>query len=133
MESSVSSAWSRNVLILFYLLMFLQVMEKEEYNISADYYSLGVILYEMANSPGRFRKIKENQSESLLTTVLWELETAHDRYIRELVALLLWENIDIRTYLVRDIRRHTFFEWTKWDEVEKGESPPAIIKKPVSI
>ncbi|XP_040197520.1 protein kinase C theta type-like [Rana temporaria] len=107
-----------------------EVMDKEEYNISADYYSLGVILYEMAVSPDHFRKIKENQSESLLTTVFSELETAHDRYIRELVALLLWENIDIRTYLVRDIRRHTFFEWFNWDEVEKRESPPAFKPKP---
>lgn len=47
MLSSLSSAWSDNVLIPFSL-MFLQVLQEMDYFSMVDYFSLGVIVYEMA-------------------------------------------------------------------------------------
>lgn len=46
---------------------------------------------------------------------------------------LLWRDQETRTYLVRDIRQHPFFEMIDWPEVENGKSPPAFAPKPVSI
>ncbi|XP_073457208.1 protein kinase C theta type-like [Aquarana catesbeiana] len=99
------------------------------YNKTADYYSLGVILYEMAVSPDHFREIKEDQNGDLFTTAISEFKTC-DIYLFELIAMLLWEESDTRTYLVRDIRRHPFFEWTDWAKVEKRTAPPAFAPKP---
>lgn len=63
-------------------------MDAGSYNKTADYYSLGVILYEMAVSPDHFREIKENQSGSLFTTVISEFKTCQDIFLFELIAMV---------------------------------------------
>lgn len=59
MESRLSFAWPRNVLILFSLLVFLQIIKGEPYDATADYYSLGEMVNEMSISAHQIKKLQE--------------------------------------------------------------------------
>lgn len=106
MDSSLSSAWPRNVLILFSLLMFLQMTECYRYHTTADYYSLGVMVYEMSVSAHHFRKIRENQNGSLFMTIHSENPdfpiTGHV-HLNELIAM-----VSIHTALPSLYRQNPF-------------------------
>ncbi|XP_040208423.1 rhodopsin kinase GRK1-like [Rana temporaria] len=112
-----------------------EVIQGDPYFTVADYFSLGIIVYEMALVIPPYYSRQKTKKE-LLTTILtkkvyYPLE--FNRHLRDLIEKLLHLDQEKRKDLVKDLRGHPFFKKINWAKLEKRPSPPEILFGSVSI
>ncbi|XP_077343171.1 protein kinase C theta type-like [Lithobates pipiens] len=94
-----------------------EVIKREPYHNTADYYSLGVIVNEMYTSVYQLKQIKKLQSTASGHPKNQVHPTDRDVHLEDLISMLLCEDQETRAYKVRDIRRHPFsrpLTGTRW-------------------
>ncbi|PIO23335.1 hypothetical protein AB205_0009420 [Aquarana catesbeiana] len=108
--------------------MFLQVLSDKPYYTVADYFSLGVIIYEMVTRTHPYSGYTRNAEilqRALLTFTppfIRDITTP----IKELLSGLLKVDPEKREFFVSNIRCLPFFNPINWTEVEKGKSPSPL-------
>lgn len=101
-----------------------EVISGNGHNFGVDWWSLGVVLYEMLYGKTPFKG--ENRKETFYRILTKEPElTGEKTPLRDLIAKLLEKNPD-RRIDVEGIKRHDFFRGVHWDTVLQVGRPPYI-------
>ncbi|XP_041436078.1 protein kinase C theta type-like [Xenopus laevis] len=111
-----------------------EILSEDPYDSGADWWSLGVIVYEMATSKLPFPP--ERNLRQLLYTIIYE----KPRYpkslqpeLRDLLQQLLQKNPDTRLGVYSNIRNHPFFSSIDWVKVERRQLVPPMRPKIRSV
>jgi protein kinase X len=110
----------------------------EGYGMSVDYYSLGVLIYEMLVGQTPFH---DNNARAIYRRVLygnveypWSMDTA----AKDLIKRLLCRNISKRLGCTdafpphlgfEEIKRHRWFKDVDWDQLRRKEVSPPFVPK----
>ena len=101
-----------------------EVISGEGHNFGVDWWSLGVVLYEMLYGTTPFKGA--NRKETFQRILISEPDlTGETTPLRDLIRKLLEKDPD-RRIGVDEIKRHDFFEGVKWDTVLQIARPPYI-------
>ncbi|PIO15722.1 hypothetical protein AB205_0027270, partial [Aquarana catesbeiana] len=105
-----------------------EVLQRLPYYTTADYFSLGVIVYEMAFGRHPFIGIHRN-TEHFVRIVCNRTPyypNNADTWLCDLLERLLCKDQEKRTRLVKDLTRHPFFKEIEWAELKKGKLPSPL-------
>ncbi|XP_073454230.1 protein kinase C theta type-like [Aquarana catesbeiana] len=123
---------------LFLSLLFLQVINNVPYFTSVDYFSLGLIVYQMIFGRHPFYTHKQTLRNIMLSILNMEphYPVNMDYNLQDLLTRLLCKDQEERTELVSDIRHHKYFEEIDWTDLEKGKATSPLAsgsmnKKPI--
>ncbi|KAL1340881.1 hypothetical protein HN51_027384 [Arachis hypogaea] len=101
-----------------------EVVAGQGHGFGVDWWSLGVVLYEMLYGTTPFKG--ENRKETFLGILTKEPElTGEKTALRDLIGRLLEKDPD-RRITVGEIKSHDFFKGVKWDTVLQIARPPYI-------
>ncbi|KAI9085271.1 hypothetical protein K1719_032794 [Acacia pycnantha] len=101
-----------------------EVISGKGHNFGVDWWSLGVVLYEMLYGTTPFRG--ENRKETFYRILTKEPELTGDKTpLRDLIAKLLEKDTDRRIDM-EGIKGHDFFRGVQWDSVCEVARPPYI-------
>ncbi|XP_040195390.1 myosin light chain kinase 2, skeletal/cardiac muscle-like [Rana temporaria] len=105
-----------------------EVIYNEPYFTTADYFSLGVIVYEMAFRENPFCVGIMPVDDILMATINNDPHYPEDMdyFLFELLRSLLCKDQEERTRLVSDIRHHDYFQGIDWADLEEGKSPSPL-------
>ncbi|CAI9592477.1 unnamed protein product [Staurois parvus] len=103
-----------------------EVFIRSPYYAPADYYSLGMIVYEMAvgNHPFYIKGMKRKDLAEMMYTMRPYFPKDMDLDTYELIHRLLWRDQEERGYLVSNLRKHPFFKEIDWAELERSAQQP---------
>ncbi|CAI9592478.1 unnamed protein product [Staurois parvus] len=103
-----------------------EVFNRSPYYAPADYYSLGMIVYQMAvgNHPFYTKGMKRKDLSEMMYTMSPYFPKDMDLDTNELIHRLLWQDQEERGYLVRNLRKHPFFKEIDWAELERSSQQP---------
>uniref|UniRef100_S4RSW1 Uncharacterized protein n=1 Tax=Petromyzon marinus TaxID=7757 RepID=S4RSW1_PETMA len=109
-----------------------EIVIGQKYNCSVDWWSFGVLLYEMLIGQSPFRGDDEEELfESIRTSVPY-----YPRWItkdsRDILPLLLEREPMKRLGVTGEIRQHPFFRTINWEALEKRELEPPFKPRVVS-
>jgi serum/glucocorticoid-regulated kinase 2 len=106
-----------------------EIIRNEEYGESVDFYTLGVLLYEMLAGYSPFSSLDGEETEDLENRILFseiEFPGEMSEPAADLISRLMNRNPKMRPNGPR-IKRHRFFEGVDWGMVERKECSPEYI------
>ena len=107
-----------------------EVLSKKGYDSSCDWWSLGILLYEMYSSRTPFHKLTTPKIiQSLrdpMPVGLPKLGTASNEF-RSLIRKLLIKNPSKRLKTAEDVMKHEFFNGLDWDTVKTQKIKPLLL------
>ncbi|XP_077341354.1 protein kinase C delta type-like [Lithobates pipiens] len=103
-----------------------EVHNRQPYDAMVDYFSLGILLYEMATGEHPLCDCYMSDSEVAdainQEDPMYPPEMIAD--LKDLIRRLLRKNPERRRMDLQDVQEHPFFQGINWTEVELGQSPP---------
>ncbi|OAG31883.1 serum/glucocorticoid-regulated kinase 2 [Nematocida displodere] len=106
-----------------------EIIRNEAYDESVDYYTLGVLLYEMVCGSPPFFLLEGEDAGDLENRILFsaiEYPQALSAEIKSLLALLM-HRVPARRPRPEQIKKHAFFGGIDWDRVQRREYLPEIL------
>ncbi|XP_035677707.1 protein kinase C delta type-like [Branchiostoma floridae] len=100
-----------------------EILKGQRYGFSVDWWSFGVLLYEMLIGASPFHGDDE---DDLFYSILHETPqySRIEKDAQSCLSQLLERDPEKRLGVAGDIRRHPFFSTTDWDRLERKEIPP---------
>ncbi|CAI9564348.1 unnamed protein product [Staurois parvus] len=110
-----------------------EVYYQSPYYYPADYFSFGIIVYEMALGEHPYYTEQENEEQLVarMYTMPPYLPWYLDFYLHELLRRLLCLDQEQRAYEVCNLRSHPFFKGIDWEEIEEGPSHVQSTLEPI--
>ncbi|XP_068135250.1 protein kinase C delta type-like [Hyperolius riggenbachi] len=107
-----------------------EVMIQEPYSFAADYFSFGVVAYEMA--VGKF-PFKDDNVPSIVQSVSFD-EPTFPRFmnadLKDFLQILLCKDQYTRQRMVQGLEHHPFFTGINWTDMEAGTAKPPFTMEP---
>ena len=120
-----------------------ELLRKENYTFSPDYFSYGCIIYEMLEGRHPFRKRKERVSKKEVDRRVKEMEILYTNKFKDeaknLCNLLLTKNPGNRIGCnsgrrgAMEVKRHPWFASINWNRMEEGMEKPEFIPDPRAV
>lgn len=107
-----------------------EIAQALEYSFEADFWSFGVLLYEMQYARTPFKTSNPKNTVQVLHNVLNKdpvFDQNIDKRLKDLIIKLLIREKDCRIISIEDIVNHQFFQGINWDDVINLKLKPPII------
>ncbi|OCT80414.1 hypothetical protein XELAEV_18027225mg [Xenopus laevis] len=101
-----------------------KVIQGEEYNAAADWWSLGIIIYQMATSIFPFSATDGNQLSALMEEPIYPSWLSKE--LVDLLQALLKKDHHLRLGTTGNIRKHPFFHHIDWVLLENRQVQPPL-------
>ncbi len=101
-----------------------EVIKNKSYSFDFDWWSYGVIIYELLHGKVPFKDVYEN--DNTLNKIIYDINISNEA--KDLISKLLRKSVDnrIKPY---DIPEHPFFKSLKFDDVEKLKVNPTFVPR----
>ncbi|KAG9333902.1 hypothetical protein JZ751_009421, partial [Albula glossodonta] len=101
-----------------------EIFQGQEYSFEVDWWSLGVLIYEMLTGDSPFQGDNNDELSVSVCTDIPEYPSWIDLESKDLMEKLMEKNPTLRLGAIGDIRAHPFFSATDWTALEKKEVEP---------
>ncbi|XP_064197295.1 protein kinase C delta type-like [Anguilla rostrata] len=109
--------------------MGLSIFQGKEYSFPVDWWSLGVLVFEMLTGDSPFQGDNEDELSTSVCTDTIEYPSWLNQESKDLLEKLLERDPTHRLGVAGDIRAHPFFEVIDWPTLEKREMEPPFKPK----
>jgi len=103
-----------------------EVIKKNKYGKPADWWSLGILLYDMLAGQPPFQHANDHVLQNKILNAPLKMPVFFSAPAKSLVTMLLQRNIEKRLK-VADIKAHKFFRNTDWEKMKNREARPPFI------
>ncbi|KAM4045225.1 protein kinase C theta type-like [Anomaloglossus baeobatrachus] len=117
---------------LFY--MAPEILQEEPYNTAVDWFSAGVVIYQMAT--GRYPFYEGKFIETIIETIINDdplFPKGLDPQLKSIIEGLLDKSPESRQKFVDNIRDHPFFKEINWTDIEEARSCPPFQLSPPPV
>ncbi|KAM4045241.1 protein kinase C delta type-like [Anomaloglossus baeobatrachus] len=117
---------------LFY--MAPEILQEEPYNTAVDWFSAGVVIYQMAT--GRYPFYEGKFIETIIETIINDdplFPKGLDPQLKAIIEGLLDKSPESRQKFVDNIRDHPFFKEINWTDIEEARSCPPFQLSPPPV
>ncbi|KAM4044481.1 protein kinase C delta type-like [Anomaloglossus baeobatrachus] len=111
-----------------------EILLEKPYNKAVDWFSAGVVIYEMAT--GRYPFVEDEIDENIKKALINDdpaFPKELDPHVKAVIEGLLDKSPESRQKFVDNIREHPFFMEINWTEIEGGKAPPPFHLPPPPV